>query len=151
MAEKKPKLADGQNGTTGTIPVEPPEWNHGVAECVTPGPDGRTTLVFVSPRGKLLEVHFGGDEVPATMLWGINWQEVNTLLGKLLTFADSANPDPEQRKAQKDMIRQIVGEWVDIVATDAEYDSRENNDLPMRMHIGGSIPSDPRKDSYRGG
>ena len=41
----------------------------------------------------------------------IHMQSINNLVGKLMTQVEASTPDPEQRKASKDIFRQIAWEW----------------------------------------
>jgi hypothetical protein len=50
---------------------------------------------------------------------GINNDDSNHLLGRMLTLADATFVDPIQRKAQKDMIRQHFREWLTMIENSA--------------------------------
>lgn len=41
----------------------------------------------------------------------INWDEINELLGVLLTYVDATYSDNEQRKAHKSLLKNAVRDW----------------------------------------
>lgn len=43
----------------------------------------------------------------------INFDEIYNLKGRLLTIVDAAVSDPEQRKAQKDLVWRALREWAE--------------------------------------
>jgi hypothetical protein len=43
----------------------------------------------------------------------INFDEVYNLKGRLLTLIDASTADPEQRKAQKDLVWQTLRSWME--------------------------------------
>lgn len=49
-----------------------------------------------------------GGDVNTMML---EYRDEQDLLGKLLTYIDATYTDPEQRKAHKDIVRQVVNNW----------------------------------------
>lgn len=48
----------------------------------------------------------------------INFEEVDTLVGRLLTYIDATFTDTIQRKAQKDLVKQTVRGWYDDLQAD---------------------------------
>lgn len=47
--------------------------------------------------------------------WPINFEEVYNLKGRLLTIIDATFTDPQQRKAQKDVVWQALQAWMSDV------------------------------------
>jgi hypothetical protein len=80
----------------------------------------------VSLNGKLVSV---SSNDPAAKegwnreLYGVNWNEFDNLVGRLLTLADATFTDTTQRKAFKDLIRQHVKEWVQDIMLEAAHDA----------------------------
>lgn len=52
----------------------------------------------------------------------INYEELYNLKGRLLTLIDATFTDPEQRKAQKDVVWQAVRQWMDDIERTCGYD-----------------------------
>lgn len=59
----------------------------------------------------------------------INFEEIYNLKGRLLTLVDATFTDPEQRKAQKDMVWQTLRGWFEDVQHEgtwhAEHETTE--------------------------
>jgi hypothetical protein len=53
----------------------------------------------------------------------INWDELNELIGLLLTYVDATYQDKEQREAHKSLVRNTVRDW---------YNRCEDH-LPVKM------------------
>ena len=51
--------------------------------------------------------------------------DVSELEGKLLTHIDATFSDVQQRKAQKDIIRQMVWDWILPKRTEGKYVSKK--------------------------
>ena len=51
----------------------------------------------------------------------INYEELSNLKGRLLTLIDATYIDPEQRKAQKDVVWQTLRAWMDDIQRAAGY------------------------------
>lgn len=47
----------------------------------------------------------------------LEYRDEQDLLGKLLTYIDATYTDQEQRKAHKDIVRQIVNNWRQDIST----------------------------------
>lgn len=43
----------------------------------------------------------------------VRYERINTLVGKLLTVMDATFTDLEQRKAMKDIVKQVAWDWYD--------------------------------------
>jgi len=91
--------------------------------------------IRVSANGQLLTIEYGGSH--GKTLYGINWQEVDNLVGRLLTLCDATFTDQVQRKAFKDMVRQHVKEWMAIIVADASYDAglEHNGSAPFTAMV----------------
>lgn len=59
---------------------------------------------------------FPGGDVNAPIL---EYRDVDYLVGKLLTYVDATFTDQEQRKAHKDIVRQMVSDWRNSLETRA--------------------------------
>jgi hypothetical protein len=74
-------------------------------------PAGFTTVHLAGARvfdnGLEPKPRIGGDSNALVL----NHQDVHSLVGKLLTYIDATFTDQEQRKAQKDIIREKVYTW----------------------------------------
>ena len=57
-----------------------------------------------------MEKYKNDGTLPVT--YEVNTYDISNLEGKLLTFIDATVLDKEQRKAQKDIIRQMLWEWI---------------------------------------
>lgn len=55
----------------------------------------------------------------------LNWDELNELIGQLLTYVDATYTDLEQRKAHKSIVKNLVRDW---------YYSCEKQ-LPVKMRF----------------
>ena len=53
----------------------------------------------------------------------INWSELNSLIGQLLTYVDATYQDKEQREAHKSLVKNTVRDW---------YEDCEK-ELPVKM------------------
>jgi hypothetical protein len=51
----------------------------------------------------------------------INWNHVYNLKGRLLTLIDATYTDPEQRKAQKDVVWATLRDWIEGIETEQGY------------------------------
>lgn len=56
------------------------------------------------------------DGSTGTTAYPINYDELYNLKGRLLTLIDATYTDPEQRKAQKDLVWQALKSWMDDIA-----------------------------------
>lgn len=85
--------------------------------------------ITISLNGRLIRVERGAAQgkkgIPMSWeeLYGVNWEEFDNLIGRLLTLCDATFTDPIQRKAFKDMVRQHVKEWVNNISVDAAADA----------------------------
>jgi hypothetical protein len=55
------------------------------------------------------------DGTTAATAFPVNYDELYNLKGRLLTLVDATFTDPEQRKAQKDMVWQTLRSWMDDI------------------------------------
>jgi hypothetical protein len=81
--------------------------------------------VQASPRGKLIKIESGppGEEpVQGEVRYGISYEELYTLKGRLLTLIDATFSEPKQCKAQKDLVWQTLKSWMEGIALGAEND-----------------------------
>lgn len=44
----------------------------------------------------------------------INWEELNTLIGRILTLTDATFTDVEQREAQKRLLKDTITHWYEL-------------------------------------
>lgn len=68
-------------------------------------------------RHTVIEVR-GEDGTPGELVYPINYRELYNLKGRLLTVIDATFTDPQQRKAQKDVIWQALQHWMHDVIRD---------------------------------
>jgi hypothetical protein len=68
----------------------------------------------------------------------INYDEVYNLKGRLLTIIDATFPDPEQRKAQKDIVWGELKRWMDDIVRDGEW---RDESAPSATGCAGQIPA----------
>lgn len=68
----------------------------------------------------------------------VNYEQVYNLKGRLLTLIDATFTDPEQRKAQKDVVWQTLKAWMDDIERSGGYDTIEG--VPVNAT---RAPADP--------
>jgi hypothetical protein len=65
-------------------------------------------------------LHFESDDGNmGAIAYPINYEELYTLKGRLLTIVDATFQDPEQRKAFKDVLWQAMRGWMDDIERNA--------------------------------
>lgn len=60
-----------------------------------------------------------GDENCVMVAYPINYDELYNLKGRLLTLVDATFTDPQQRKAQKDLVWLTLRDWMEDVSSGA--------------------------------
>lgn len=68
----------------------------------------------------------------------VDYHDLSSLMGKLLTYVEATYVDPEQRKAHKDLVRQTVWDW--------EKDLRSRAIQTIDSHSGDYAISNPYPD-----
>jgi hypothetical protein len=82
--------------------------------------EGQT--VRVSADGRLIRIE-AASGMSGRELYGLNWEELDNLLGRILTLADAAFAEDRQCKAFKDGVRQHFKEWMNVQHQDAYCDA----------------------------
>lgn len=82
------------------------------------GPDGIDDFRLIAAR-----IYDNVDPKNATFPGGdvntmfLEYTDTQNLMGKLLTYIDATYTDQEQRKAHKDIVRQVVNDWREGIHT----------------------------------
>jgi hypothetical protein len=90
-----------------------------VTAPVTAGSDEATVAVIPSKRTMVRVEQTDLD--PGCLAFPVNYEDLRNLKGRLLTLTDATFTDPQQRKAQKDCIWQVLQAWMSDVEHDCGY------------------------------
>lgn len=127
-----PDIADEMDRELGRVPHL--SW----MPNVLPDMNG-DVAVSVSINGRLIHVARGDGFQEER--YGINWTETDNLLGRILTLADAAFADPQQRKAFKDLTRQHLKGWMADIMVDAAADAGMARNIQTPF-VGGVLEQD---------